>query len=1048
MGELKRGSKLRAQKFWFLRKRAVETAISNCRTMPAVCALRWAAWHAPHHPLPPTFRESAGFICDTLQSSVSRIKKMKFILLPAFLVIAASLFSSADGQVSSVTLTIASADRVPFATSKTITVAFTLTTALSNGGRITINYPSGFFASCVQYVVSGHPVISSNTESGVSSLVLTVNGTLAAAATTVTLVGLTMGGPNAGSNGITVSTSSDVASSAVASGVIGGQVASVTMTIAAADRAAGATGKAVILVFTTTVALATNDKITISYPSGFFAPAVTPTVAPITLTAGATGATGATSITLTAASAITAGAITVTLSGMTLGGAVANDATGIKVTTVKDLASSGSATGVIGQVTGVTFAIAAADRVAATVTKDVTIAFTLAVALAAADKVTINYPSGFIATSATASSIKVTDSSGAASGDFQVDGAPGSDKLTIAVKTGQTPSGAFTLVLVGLTTGAATVGSATGITVSAPGNAVSAGQDSGQLGAIYDVSVTAITTPTVGNTQDFIFSFKSAVALTQTNTVTITFPSGYFATSAPTSVAGAAAGAADAAAAAFVAVSDGVPDATTFIFKVATSKTPAINVAQVITLAGLTLSATPQMASATGFKVSATGNAISRGVSIGAIGVVVSSLGVMTIAAADRAAGATGKAVTFPFTTTVALVSGDKVTISYPSGFFATAVTPTVSPTSLTAGPTGATSITLTAGSGITAGAITVILSGMTLGGAVANDANGIKVTTDKNPITPTGTATGIIGQVTGVTFAIASADRVAGTTGKDVTIAFNIPVALVATDKVTINYPSGYFGRTASTPSAIKATDSAGVASTLFQADTTAPGATSLTIVVKTGQTPSGASTIVLVGMTMGAATAVSAASITVSAPGNAVSAAADSVAIGGAVTGVFFTSGATLRAGTTNASVTVSFTTASSITATTGKITINYPSGFFATSATPAVYSPATIASSAAPTATAIVLTVGSAAISAGAITVVLGGLTMGSGVACSATGITVSTSADYASSSSLATSLMVAGGGSPDVAGGPSSSKNHASFLYISASFVLAFVFAVLA
>jgi len=319
---------------------------------------------------------------------------MKFFLLPAFLVIAVSLFSSADGQVTAVTLTIATADRVPFATSKPITVAFTPATALSSGGRITVNYPAGFFKSCVQPVVTGHAVIASSTETGVSSLVLTVNGTLAAAATTVTLVGLTMGGPTATSAaGITVSTSSDTASSGAASGAIGGQVGGpVTMTIADASRAAGATGKAVTLAFKTTVDLAATDKVTMNYPSGFFAAAVTPTVAPTTLTVGATGAT---SVILTAGSAIAAGTITVTLSGMTLGGAANNDATGITVSTNKDLVSSGAATGAIGQVTGVTLTIAATDRIAAATTKDVTIVFTLAVALAAADKVTINYPSGF-----------------------------------------------------------------------------------------------------------------------------------------------------------------------------------------------------------------------------------------------------------------------------------------------------------------------------------------------------------------------------------------------------------------------------------------------------------------------------------------------------------------------------------------------------------------------------------------------------------------------------------------------------------------------------
>jgi len=971
---------------------------------------------------------------------------MKFILLPAlFLVIAVSLFGSADGQVSSVTLTIATGDRVPFATSKSITVAFTLATALSNGGRVTINYPTGFFASCIQPVVSGHPVISSSTETGLSSLVLTVNGTLAAAATTVTLLGLTMGGPNAGSNGITVSTSSDAASSAVASGTIGGQVASVTMTIANADRAAGATGKAVTIAFTTTVALASGDKVTISYPSSpssFFAPSVTPTVAPTTLSAAATGAS---SIILTASSAITNGTITVTLSGMTLGAAVSNAANGIIVSTNKDLASTGGASGAIGQVTGVSFA--PQTRTAAG-TSEVIVGFTFGVALAAADKVTINYPNGFFTTAAAAS---INSGGNLPSTVFERDTAlNGATSLAIIVKSGQTVAAgaAQSITLVGMTMGSATAG-ANEITVSAPGNAVSTEiVNSGGIGAIYGVSVIAISSNIVGATSVTVtITFTPSVELVATDTITISYPSGYFSTTqAPSSIAGGP------LTDTFALLNNTyAPEPAQYIFKIPNAKTAPKNVAQTVTLSGLTLGASRVAASATGFKVQATSNAISSGALIGAIGAAVTNLGALTIAPADRAAGATGKSVTLAFTTTVELVQGDKVTISYPSSpssFFAPSVTPTVAPTTLSAAATGASSIILTASSTITAGVLTVTLSGMTLGAAVGNAPNGIIVTTDKNPGIPTGTATGLIGQVTGVTFAISSTDRVAGATGKDVTIAFNIPVALAAADKVTINYPSGYFGTTASTPSAIKVTNSAGSASADFQADTTAPGATSLTIVVKSGQTPSGAQTLVLVGMTMGAATAGSATGITVSAPGNAVSAGQDSGAIGGAVTGVSFISGTTLRAGATNASVTVSFTTASVTPATTGKITINYPSGYFATSATPAVYSPATIASSAAPTATAIVLTVGSAAISASAITVVLGGLTIGSNVACSATGITVSTSADYAAASSPALTIAVSGGGSPGVTAGPSSSKSHASFLCISASFVLAFAFAVLA
>jgi len=639
----------------------------------------------------------------------------------------------------------------------------------------------------------------------------------------------------------------------------------------------------------------------------------------------------------------------------------------------------------------------------------------------------------------------------APTGTYEPDGVPGATSITIAVKTGQTvAAGAVTMTLNGMTLGSATGGSATGISVSAPGNAVSTGVESGYIGAVYGVAMTAISTPTVAASGKTVtFTFTCPVALAAGNLVTISYPAGYFAANDVTVAGGIGGGSATSDVFAIVSGS-AAPGSTTFTFKVDTGKSVAVNTAHTVTISGVTLSATPQMASETGFQVQAPGNGISRGVSIGAIGTSVTSLGTMTIA--DRTAGATNKAVTLAFTTTVNLASGDKVTINYPNGFFAAAVTPTVAPTTLTAAATGATSILLTASATINAAAVTVTLSGLTMGGgasssSVGDSANGITVTTDKNPIAPTGTATGVLGRVTSVSFSIVSTDRVAAATAKDVTIAFTLGVALTAADKVTVNYPSGFFGTVA--PSSIKATNSAGSASTLFGADG-APGATSLTIVVLTGQTPGATThTLVLVGMTLGAATAGVAASVTVSAPGNAVSTVgADSGAIGGAVSAVSFYSPNVLRAGATNQTVTVTFTTASSTPLTTGRITINYPSGYFATSPTPVIYSPSTIASAAAPTATAIVLSVGGAAIGAGTVTVVLGGLTIGStAVACGASGITVNTNVDYSASSALAPATGAAAGDSGATAG-PNANKSPASFLYISASFVLAFVFAVLA
>ncbi len=95
------------------------------------------------------------------------------------------------------------------------------------------------------------------------------------------------------------------------------------MTASGADRVPAATGKAITVAFTLATALAPGDKITLNFPSGFFAPGVTatPITGPGTPTDVPTAAaTGATSVVLTVAAgrAVTAAAQDITLGGLTL----------------------------------------------------------------------------------------------------------------------------------------------------------------------------------------------------------------------------------------------------------------------------------------------------------------------------------------------------------------------------------------------------------------------------------------------------------------------------------------------------------------------------------------------------------------------------------------------------------------------------------------------------------------------------------------------------------------------------------------------------------
>ena len=181
-----------------------------------------------------------------------------------------------------------------------------------------------------------------------------IAGIAADTAFTITLSGVTMGAVTAGSNtGITVQTDADtVASAGVASGGIFTQTTAVTFNIAPGDRVAAKTNVPVTLEFKTSAALSTNGKITLNYPAAFFVSTLNPA-------ANAAGSTSVSSMTATSAfsgnsiviSTAVVGiaattAVTITLSGVTMGAVNAGSNTGITVQTDADtVASAGVASG-------------------------------------------------------------------------------------------------------------------------------------------------------------------------------------------------------------------------------------------------------------------------------------------------------------------------------------------------------------------------------------------------------------------------------------------------------------------------------------------------------------------------------------------------------------------------------------------------------------------------------------------------------------------------------------------------------------------------------
>jgi len=77
--------------------------------------------------------------------------------------------------------------------------------------------------------------------------------------------------------------------------------------------------------------------------------------------------------------------------------------------------------------------------------------------------------------------------------------------------------------------------------------------------------------------------------------------------------------------------------------------------------------------------------------------------------------------------------------------------------------------------------------------GSPRNASYGVYIATSRDLMSPVVSSPALGGQVTGVSFTIAAADRVPFATGKAVTVSFTMQTALAAGHSVTITWPSGY---------------------------------------------------------------------------------------------------------------------------------------------------------------------------------------------------------------------------------------------------------------
>jgi hypothetical protein len=952
----------------------------------------------------------AGFTLGPVTKGAVSVKiETSADILPSLDVFSGGIYT----QVTMMTMTIGSAERIARRPAVYVTFSFTPTNGIPIGGSITLHYPTDFFAASVTPTLSaGKSNIASLTgacsATTATSLVITTAGATipASAAFTVTISGLTMGSVTAGSVGITIQTSTDTLPSAASqSGPIDGQVNSVIFGIASSHRIAGKASAVVTLSFTTSTSISSGGTIALTYPSAFFAPSITPTaaagsssIAGLTCTCSATTAT---SIVITTAGAIIpASSFTVTISGLIMG-AVTAGAIAVSVHTSTDIlpslaVDSGNIVGgTVSFVTSPSFYVASSDRIAGKSPVSITIGFTPTTLLSIGETITIRYPAAFFAASFTPTLAAGASSIPALTATC---GATTATSFVITTAGAVIPATAFTITISGFKMGAVTPGAAA-VTVETstdivPSAACSSGLILGQLAAVsFSIS---LHHRIVGKTSvPLTLSFTSSTVLPPGGTLTLTYPSAFFAQSITPSLA------AGSSSVAGLIATCGITTATSVVITTAGAAIPASAVT--FTVTGFTMGGATT--GAFSYLESSADTLISLPVASGAIVGQVDAV-TFLLTSSDRIAAKTNIPVTLGFTPSTSLNPGGTITLTYPSAFFATTTPTVLSGKSNIASLTGACSATTatslvitTAGATIPASAaFTVTISGLTMGSVTAGGV-GITVETSADTLPSAAVSSGgIFTQVTFVSFSISSSDRISGKSAVPITFGFSATTPVPINGTITLGYPTAFF-TSGVTPSAILA------GATSIAALTGTCGITTTTYVVITTAAaiiPSSAVVVTVNGFTLGAVTP-GAVGITVSTSADtAASVAISSGAIFGQVTTVAFTIQPTDRiAARASVPVTVSFTLTTALPIG-GTITLNYPSGFFAPSITPSPISAGTsnlaglTGTCAATTATSVVMTTATAAIPAANFVVTISGFQMGP-VTAGAVGITVQTSSD---------------------------------------------------
>ncbi len=282
--------------------------------------------------------------------------------------------------------------------------------------------------------------------------------------------------------------------------------------IAETDRIANAPNRRAIVRFTTSTALVCGDSISVAFPSGFFSNTPDGRAQVLASSFGVPGPVAVSSqgvknqrfsqiFTITVNASVPAGPQTITLCGLTFNnfGAGIPSSCGVSVTTNKDwtttYVSSGTIPGTIpGRVTGVSLTIPWANRIAGRSSQTVTFAFTTQTQLPEGGAITITFPSDFFVDNAqTCGDTPPISVAVAGVPGYSLENSAGPSSSTqFVLRGGRLPAGPYVAIFTGVTFGASTAGSDTGIQVQTSVDAISSGSPSGPLSGFQ---VTAFTLP-------------------------------------------------------------------------------------------------------------------------------------------------------------------------------------------------------------------------------------------------------------------------------------------------------------------------------------------------------------------------------------------------------------------------------------------------------------------------------------------------------------------------------------------------------------------------